>query len=116
MYNVQRFRIVTVEGLLSHDTFVIAAEHAAPAKTGCLVVINERNGAGDRASRPPGAFGARGSADSLSREPDGLPEMRARQGVVQDHVSCPYHGDIPCGLLEAQRARRQLTNPAAAHH
>ena len=44
MYNVQRFRIVTVEGLLSHDTFVIAAEHAAPVKTGCLVVINERDG------------------------------------------------------------------------
>lgn len=116
MYNVQRFRIVTVEGLLSHDTFIIAAERSAPAKPGCVVAINERDGAMITVHR-----------DRLvPLEPVGPPilyhESRTAclkcgrvEGVVQDHVSCPYHGDLPCGLLEARKARVQLTHPMATH-
>lgn len=112
MLNVHRFRIVTVEGLLSHDTFVIAAEHAAPAKPGCVVAINERDGALVTVHR-----------DRLvPLEPAGPPILYREtksaclkcghvDGVVQDHVKCPYHGDLPCGLLEARHARVQLTTP-----
>jgi hypothetical protein len=115
MYNVQRFRIVTVEGLLSHDTFVIAAERSTPVKAGCLVVINERDGGLVTVHR-----------DRLVPvEPAGPPilyhESRTAclkcgrvEGVIQDHVSCPHHGDVSCGLLEAQRARVQLSVPTAS--
>jgi hypothetical protein len=114
MYNVQRFRIVTVEGLLSHDTFVVAAAQSTP-KAGCLVVINERDGAMMTVHR-----------DRLVPvEPVAPPilyhESRTAclkcghvEGVVQDHVTCPFHGDLPCGLLAARKARVQLTSPMAS--
>ena len=91
------------------------AERSAPAKAGCLVVINERDGAVVTVHRDRLVPVETVGPPILYHESRTACLKCGRvEGVVEDHVTCPFHGDIPCGLLEARRALVQLASPTAA--
>ena len=53
MEDDQRFRVLTPNGRLSHDTFVLASEQPEAIQEGCVLVVNNRDGTRLTAHREP---------------------------------------------------------------
>ena len=100
MADEKQFRILTPDGRLSHDMFVVPVEQPRKIKAGCLLVLHE--GSGRRVTvHSTRLF----PADAVSSLPFGghldvCPTCGRVEGVVEDQIACPYHGDAPCGLIE----------------
>ena len=108
MSGQERFRIFTADRILSYDTFLIAAQQPANIKTDCLLAVNERDGSRLTVH----------STRLIPVEPKGRPAPPREtkgfclkcgkvEGIVEDQVSCPHRGDVPCGLLEAPTEKPQ---------
>jgi hypothetical protein len=106
MPELPRFRVLTSDGLITYDTFVIADQQPAKIKAGCLMLVNESNGRSmtvhetrviplSAARRPTPKKGPRSVCLSCGRV----------EGVVEDQVRCPNHGDTPCTLIEIAPGR-----------
>jgi hypothetical protein len=108
MANQQEYRILTPDGRLSHDTFLVALEQPGTIFPGCVLVVNERDGT------------------QLTVHPARLYPIAEAQpkrvclkcgrvlGVAEDQVKCPYDEDNPCGLMEPPEARTS-TESCAEH-
>ena len=100
MAGQRHFHILTPDGLLSSDTFVLPAEQPRNIKAGCVVVIHERSGTmltvHDSRLFPAGAA----APSPMAQQPKSACLKCGRvAGVVGDEVTCPSHGGGPCGML-----------------
>ena len=94
----RRFRILTPEGMLSGDTFVLPPRQPPNLKAGCTMLIHERSGTlltvRDTRLFPAEAAGAIPVAD----EPKSA--CLKIQGEIEDRVSCPDHDGGQCGMMK----------------
>jgi hypothetical protein len=98
----KRFRVLTPNGLLSGDTFVMAARQPSHVATGCLVMVDEQTGT---------ALTVHATRLIPEEAPELPPEHKIGnnvcltcgrvRGVVADQVACPFHGDAPCDMQAA---------------
>ncbi len=97
----QRYRIVTPDGRLSRDTFVIADQQPVTLNEDCLLLIDESDGrqvaVHDTRLFPPEAAGRSPFDDPAACV---CKECGKVDGVDGDRVDCPYGGDQRCGLAE----------------
>jgi hypothetical protein len=94
------FRLLMPDGLLSQDTFVVAAEQPSLMRADCLLVVHQGSG----------MMLTVNSARLFPAEAAGSPPFSQRveaclrcgrvKGVAEDQVACPYHGQQPCELLQ----------------
>lgn len=99
-----RFRVLTPEDLVTHDTFVLADEQPQTIKAGCLLLVHEASGRLMTAHRTrliPAAEPSVPPVDRQRRSP--CLKCGRVEGIVADEVVCPYHGESSCALLEAKR-------------
>ncbi len=101
MKNHQRYRIVTPDGRLSRDTFVIADQQPATLQEDCLLLIDESDGrqvaVHDTRLFPPEAAGHAPFDDPAACV---CKECGKVDGMEGDGVKCPYGGSPRCGLVE----------------
>ena len=99
-----RFRILTREGRLSEDTYVLPSQQPYAIHAGCVLVVNERSGetltVHDTRLFPSEAVK---SMPTASQTKSVCLKCGWVKGVVEDQVTCPYHGDGPCNMVELAR-------------
>ncbi len=102
MPNQRRFRILTPDGLLSHDTFVLPANQPRDIPAGCVRVMHEQSGTmltvHDSRLFPAGATEA---APFVKKPMSACLKCGRVTGVMEDQVTCPDHGSGTCGMLSA---------------
>ena len=105
MANKKRFRILTPDGLLSGETFVLPPEQPRSIRPGCVLVVSQRTGAlltvHDTRLFPAKAadsVGVVGESKSVCLQCGRV------KGVIEDQVSCPYHDANPCGMIQPSQA------------
>jgi len=95
MADQEQYRILTPDGRLSHDTFVMASEQPSNVPASCALVVNDRDGTQLTAHR------ARLFAIAHAGGPKRACLTCGRVlGVAEDQVQCPYDEGEPCELLE----------------
>jgi hypothetical protein len=99
-----RFRVLTVEGLLSYDVFVIAEQQPSNLTPGDVLIFNENTYTALTVSRQrlvplgtPGYTVAGRHAPRIACHKCGKVE-----GVQDDGVHCPVHHGIECGMGEVK--------------
>jgi hypothetical protein len=106
MTDNRHFRLLTPDGLVSQDTFVLAPQQPAEIKPGCIAVVNQQSGArltvhttrllpAEDPAPPTGSLPVDNRRSICHR-------CGRVEGIVQDQVKCPHQGEAPCGLLEAK--------------
>ena len=109
MEDDQRFRVLTPNGRLSHDTFVLASEQPEAIQEGCVLVVNNRDGTRLTAHRDR-LF----SMTRLGEPKKACLRCGRVSGVVEDQVQCPYDEGSLCDLLEPPQGFPQA-QPCAEH-
>jgi hypothetical protein len=117
MNNQRRFRILTPDGMFSHDTFVLPPEQPRTIKADCVLVVDERNG------RALTVHGTRLFPIETAPAPAvAIPQRHVCltcgkvQGVVADQVRCSSHDGGPCGLVESSTEGTEHESVLAASH
>jgi len=99
------YRIVAANGTLSADAFVVACPQPESIKAGCVLVVNQRNLtplAVHETQLVPAKtewespHGARQTSTTARHSP--CLRCGRVKGMVQDQVTCPFHGDRPCAV------------------
>jgi hypothetical protein len=109
MRDQKQYRLLTPNGRLSHDTFVVASEQPKVIQENCVLVVDDRDGRQLTVHR-----------DRLFLTAEAGDEKRACLrcgrvlGVVEDQVHCPYDEANPCELLEPPRVF-PAAQPCAEH-
>jgi hypothetical protein len=95
----KRFRILTPDGLLSHDTFVLPATQPQNSPAGCVRVIHEQSGTmltvHDTRLFPAGAT----ASASFQKPMSACLKCGRVTGVTEDEVTCSTSNDGTCGML-----------------
>jgi hypothetical protein len=101
MKNHQHYRIVTPDGRLSHDKFVIADQQPSTLQEDCLLMVDETDGrqvaVHDTRLFPPEAAGHAPFDDPAACV---CKECGKVEGLEGDQVACPYGSDVRCGMVE----------------
>jgi hypothetical protein len=101
MKNHPRYRIVTPDGRLTRDTFLIADQQPPTLDEDCLLLIDESDGrqvaVHETRMFPPEAAGHPPFDDPAAWV---CKECGKVDGVEGDAVRCPYGSNRPCGLVE----------------
>ncbi len=95
-----RFRILTPDGLVSLDLFLLATRQPTGLKAGCVLVVNQESGGlltVHRSRLIPALSGA--TADGQQKSV--CLKCGRVEGVVEEQIRCPFHHGVPCGLIEA---------------
>jgi hypothetical protein len=95
----RRFRILTPDGVLSRDTFVLPANQPRNIPPGCVRVVHEQSGTmltvHDSRLFPAGAIGP---AQFAHPPASACLKCGRVAGVADDGVSCPISSDGSCGM------------------
>jgi hypothetical protein len=97
------FHVITREGELTADLFVVVADQPLKIKKDCLLVVNVQDGSQvtvhksrlvrtENAEQMPLAKATRSACLKCGKV----------AGVVEDQVTCPNEKDAPCKVLEAR--------------
>ena len=98
MANQKQFRILTPDGLLSSDTFVVPAEQPRTIKAGCVLVVHQQSGYMLTVHQTrlfptvPTAVATKPKSACL--------KCGRVAGVIGDRVTCPEHGNTACWMVE----------------
>ena len=99
----RRFRILTPDGFLSHDTFVLPANQPRNIPVGCVRVVHEQSGTmltvHDSRLFPAGTTE---SALLVQKPMTVCLKCGHVTGVAGDEVSCPTSSDGTCGMLHPE--------------
>ena len=103
MADQKQYRILTPDGRLSHETFVVPSEQPATIQANCLLAVNDSDGTQltvhrDRLFAIANAGEAKKACLKCGRV----------MGVVEDQVKCPYDEGEPCDLLEPPDGSTQV--------
>ena len=102
----RRFRILTPDGLLSRDTFVLPVEQPRTIMAGCVLVVHE--GSGRLLTVHDTRLFPAEAAESIAvvGAPKSVCLTCGRvEGVIQEQVVCPNHDGGSCCLVESNGAR-----------
>jgi hypothetical protein len=99
----QQYRILTPDGLLTVDTFVLAAQQPPSVKAGCTLVVHQQSGAAITVHKTR-LFPADPMA-AIEKPKSVCLKCGRVEGVIQDRVTCPEHGGIACGMVEPVEQR-----------
>jgi hypothetical protein len=94
MTNHEPYRILTPDNRLSHDVFRVLLEQPNSMPSNCVLVVNDRDGTQLTVHR------ARLFPIALGEPKKACLKCGRVQGVVQDHVKCPYDEHEPCELVQ----------------
>jgi hypothetical protein len=95
MANQKLYRILTPDGRLSHDTFVVASEQPKAIHPGCVLVVNVDDDTRLTVHRD------RLFMTAEAKEPQMVCLRCGRvSGVAEDQVQCLYDEGKACDLLE----------------
>jgi hypothetical protein len=115
MTSHRRFRILTPEGRLSGDTFVLPPEQPSNLKVGCTLVIHERSGklftVHDARLFPAEAAGAVPAIDTFSVEDL---DYDHAQGVIEIRLNCSGEGGNSRGVGQADASPPPVARPFSA--
>jgi hypothetical protein len=99
-----RFRILTLEGLLTYDVFVLAEQQPLNLMPGHVLIFNENTYAPLTVSQqrlvPLGAEGYKVAGPHAPRI--ACHKCGKVEGVHDDGVHCPYHHGIQCGIVDVK--------------
>jgi hypothetical protein len=99
----ERFRVLTPEGLVTFDTFVLAEKQPLAIRKGCALLVQEAGGRQITVHQTrlvPVAAPGMPAPDPQGRSP--CFKCGKVEGIVADQVVCPYHGQASCGILESK--------------
>lgn len=97
MANQKQYRVLTPDGLLSSETFVIPDQQPRPLKAGCVLVVHRPSGYMLTVHRTR-LFPVDLSAAHQSRH--ACLKCGRVAGVIEDRVTCPEHGNAACWIVE----------------
>ncbi len=94
------FCLLTPEGTITPDTFIIADKQPRTILEGCLLIVHEASGRQMTVHRT--RLIPIDTAESALFKPcaHACPKCGKVEGIVLDNVICPHHGGGNCGLLE----------------
>jgi hypothetical protein len=95
MADQRHYRVLSPDGRLSHDTFVVPAEQPAAILQGCTLVVNERDG-----SQLTVHFGRLFPIAEVGKPTRVCLKCGRVMGVVEDQVRCLCDEGNPCELTE----------------
>jgi hypothetical protein len=95
MDDQKHYRILTPEGRLSHETFVVAVQQPETLQEGCVLVVNDVDGAQLTTHRDR-LF----ATVEVGEHKKACLRCGKVLGVVEDEVQCPYDEGSSCDLLE----------------
>ena len=98
MANQKQFRILTPDGLLSSDTFVVPAEQPRTIKAGCVLVVHQQSGyvlTVHQTRLFPVDLAA-----VVKKPRNACLKCGRVAGVIEDRVTCPEHGNAACWMVE----------------
>jgi hypothetical protein len=96
------FYILTPEGVIPPDTFVLVNHQPIKILEGCLLVIHEASGRQMTIHRTRLIPINDPAVASLKHKHSVCPKCGKVEGIVLDNVPCPNHHGINCGLIEAK--------------
>jgi hypothetical protein len=97
-----RFHILTLEGMIPPDTFIVAEEQPKAIMAGCLLLVHEASGRLLTVHRSRLIPADEPTLVSLKHNHSACTKCGKVEGVVLDNVNCPNHFGIHCGLLEVK--------------
>ncbi len=104
MNDSKRYRVLGPDGQLSRDIFLVSPEQPSRIRPECLLMVHQRSGMmftiHNTRLRPAEAA----DTGPFSQRVEACLRCGRVQGVVDDQVTCPYHGDGPCGMVEPTTA------------
>ncbi len=100
----KHFRVLGPDGQLSRDTFLVSPEQPAMIRADCLLVVHERSGMMFTIHNTRLFPAEAADAAPFSRRLSACLRCGRVKGVVEDQVTCPYHGEGPCDLVEPTMA------------
>jgi hypothetical protein len=95
MADKKLYRVLTPDGQLSPDSFVLASEQPDVLQNDCVLIVNERDGTQLTTHRDR-LF----SITKVGERKQACLRCGHVLGVVEDQVQCPYDEGSPCDLLE----------------
>jgi hypothetical protein len=100
MITQKRYRVLTPDGMLSIDSYILSPEQPPTIKEGCVLLVDDRNGA--KLTVHETRLFPEESGPAPAPKPSKSVCLRCGkvQGVVEDQVTCPFHEETPCGLVE----------------
>ncbi len=104
MNEQKRFRILTPDGLLSPESYLISAVQPPNIKSGCLLVVDQQSGR--RITVHESRIFPAEAAAATALDPAAMSvclKCGRVEGVVEDQVTCPHHDDAACGLMAHSR-------------
>ncbi len=98
-----RFYILTPEGIVPPDTFVLADQQPQKILEGCVLIVHEATHRQMTIHRTRLIPINDPAVASLKKHKHSVCTKCGKvEGVVLDNVSCPNHHGINCGMLEAK--------------
>jgi hypothetical protein len=95
-----RFHILTPEGVVPLDTFVLADEQPVNVLDGCLLVVHEPSGRLLTVHRTRLIPVNEPDIKFMHFKHSACPKCGHVEGIMLDKVHCPNHHGVNCGLLE----------------
>jgi hypothetical protein len=103
MMEKAKFFILTAEGMVTLDTFILADPQPQNIKVGCVLVIHEESGRLLTVHQTRLIPFNNPAASFLKHQHKSVCLKCGRvEGIVLDQVDCPYKGQCSCGLIEAK--------------
>jgi hypothetical protein len=96
-----KFYILTPEGVVPPDIFVLAEVQPAKIMEGCVLVVHETTQRQLTIHRTRLIPINDPAVASLKHKHSACPKCGHVQGITLDKVPCPNHHGINCGLLES---------------
>jgi hypothetical protein len=97
-----RYYILTAEGAIPPDVFVLADEQPKTIIEGCVLLVHEASGKQLSVHRTRIIPINDPTVASLKHQHSVCPTCGKVAGIVLDKVTCPYQGGSDCGLLESK--------------
>jgi hypothetical protein len=96
------FYILTPDGTIPPDTFVLVDQQPLTLMEGCLLVVHQPSGRQLTVHQTRLIPINDPIVKSLKHKHSVCPKCGKVEGIVLDNVHCPNHFGMHCGLLEAK--------------
>jgi hypothetical protein len=100
MTSPRRYRVLGPDGQLSRDIFLVSPEQPSLIRPECLLMVHQRSGMMFTIHNTRLFPADAADTGPFSQRVEACLRCGRVNGVAEDQVTCPYHGDGPCDLLD----------------